>query len=79
VYDACNLSIPIISLVLNLDKGGAHKTNKAKEKISKAVDSCKQLPGESKTDMFRRLDQNIHDAMNEAIKESKGMRKKRKE
>ena len=65
---------------MNTEKRGAvHTANKAKEKISKAVDGCKQLPGESKVDMFRRLDQNIHDAMNEAIKETKGMRKKRKE
>jgi len=52
---------------------------KAKEKISKVVENCQQQPGETKKDMFRRLDQNIHNAMTEAIKEEKVVRKKRKE
>lgn len=50
-----------------------------KSKIAKVVENYQQLPGESKKDMFRRLDQNIHSAMNEALCDEKVLRKKRKE
>jgi len=50
-----------------------------KSKMSTIVKGHEQLPGESKVDMFRRLDNNIHVAMNEAINEEKVLRKKRKE
>ena len=47
--------------------------------MSTIVKGHEQLLCESKVDMFRRLDNNIHVAINETINEEKVLRKKRKE
>lgn len=66
---------------VRIEKVNAEKRKviNGKEKIKKIVRESQQLPGESKRDMFRRLDHNIHQAMNEAMRETKTIRQKRKE